>query len=98
MNKALIFDLDGTLWDASGCACAVWERVLEKHPNIPDKAIRAQLKSLTGKTLPDIAILYYDGESLFPDVSAPVRAELLHEFEREEVAFYPFMALTSTMA
>ena len=28
------FDLDGTLWDSTGCVCAIWNRVLNKYEDI----------------------------------------------------------------
>lgn len=34
MFDGVLFDLDGTLWDATGAICASWQRVLERHPEI----------------------------------------------------------------
>ena len=34
MGKTIIFDLDGTLWDSTGCVCAIWNRVLNKYEDI----------------------------------------------------------------
>ena len=28
MKKSIIFDLDGTQGDSTGCVCAIWNRVL----------------------------------------------------------------------
>ena len=36
MKKSIIFDLDGTLWDSTGCVCAIWNRVLNKYEDILD--------------------------------------------------------------
>ena len=33
-NLSIIFDLDGTLWNSTGCASDIWNRVLEKHNDI----------------------------------------------------------------
>ena len=34
MRKAIIFDLDGTLWDATGCSVDIWNRVFDKHEEV----------------------------------------------------------------
>ena len=34
MKKSIILDLDGTLWDSTGCVCAIWNRVLNKYEDI----------------------------------------------------------------
>ncbi len=34
MCKDIIFDLDGTLWDARDCACDIWNRVFDKHEEV----------------------------------------------------------------
>lgn len=36
---AVIFDLDGTLWDTTGCSCDIWNRVFDRHE--PDAVIRS---------------------------------------------------------
>lgn len=53
-TKAVIFDLDGTLWDARENICAAWNKVLaENYPQarrIPEEDFTSQM----GKLLPDI--------------------------------------------
>ena len=46
MYKAYIFDLDGTLWDSTGCACDIWNRVLEKHDDISFRMTKEKAEQL----------------------------------------------------
>ncbi len=32
MKKAILFDLDGTLWHTSDVILPIWNEVLKKHP------------------------------------------------------------------
>lgn len=81
MEKAVIFDLDGTLWNAAGSACDIWNRVLEKHGDITVRVTREMVKSVMGKTIKEI------GECLLPELSAEAREEITDEFEKEEVRY-----------
>lgn len=51
MRKAVFFDLDGTLWDATGCAPAIWNRIFEKHDEVNFKMTKELAASLMGKTM-----------------------------------------------
>ena len=81
MKKAVIFDLDGTLWDATGRSCAIWNSVLEKHSEVKFRMTQERLASLMGKTMPEI------GEDLFPEMNEKARMEIVDEFGDEEVIY-----------
>ena len=80
-DMALIFDLDGTLWDATGCSCPIWNRVLEKHQAISFRMTREKTKQLMGKTMEEI------GEILFPELDGETRRAIVDEFGVEEVTY-----------
>ena len=63
MKKAIIFDLNGTLWDSTGCACAIWNRVLDQHKEATFHIKQEQVAKLMGKTMTEI------GDILFPELS-----------------------------
>ncbi|MEA5039691.1 MAG: HAD family hydrolase [Clostridiaceae bacterium] len=68
MKQAILFDLDGTLWDSSEQVAASWREALENgFPDISVRPTGETLRRLMGKTLPDI------GQALFP-MAAQARA------------------------
>lgn len=81
LKKAVIFDLDGTLWDATGRSCTIWNKVLEKHAEVAFRMTQERLASLMGKTMPEI------GEELFPEMDEKARMEIVDEFGDEEVIY-----------
>lgn len=78
MKKAIIFDLDGTLWDSSESCAASWNIILEKHPDITRRIIVDDMHHFMGKTLDKIAPM------ALPDVPEPRRMEIMRECVRYE--------------
>jgi phosphoglycolate phosphatase len=56
MIDSIIFDLDGTLWDATDAAAVVWKEVAKKYPEVTDEITADKLKKLYGQPLEDIAV------------------------------------------
>ena len=63
----LIFDLDGTLWDATDGIVQTWKIVLANHPDVKREVTPADLAANFGKPLTDIA------DNLFPDLAPSYR-------------------------
>ena len=81
MKKAIIFDLDGTLWDATGCSVDIWNRVFDKHGKTAIRMTQKISSSLMGKTMPEI------GAALFPDMTEEERMSIVNDFGDEEVKY-----------
>ena len=81
MRKAIIFDLDGTLWDATGCSVDIWNKVFDKHEEVSIRMTTEISSSLMGKTMPEI------GAVLFPDMTEEARMSIVDDFGDEEVKY-----------
>lgn len=77
--QAVIFDLDGTLWDATAQTLAVWNRVFERHPEVRLRVTEAQKRDLMGKTMPEI------GAALFPERDAADQRAIMDEVGLAEI-------------
>lgn len=69
-KQALIFDLDGTLWDASDTIAPIWNRCLAER-GIDLRVTPADCRGYCGKTLEEIAAL------AFPEADPAWREEVL---------------------
>ena len=81
MKKSIIFDLDGTLWDSSGCVCAIWNRVLNKYEDISLTITQEIVSKMMGKTMNEI------GKTLFPNLTEERRQQIIADFGNEEVNY-----------
>ena len=83
MIDSIIFDLDGTLWDARENVCASWNVVLaERWPELGQLTVE-QFSAQMGKMMPDI------GRALFPQLTPEQSNEVVDAcglFENEYVA------------
>lgn len=71
----LIFDLDGTLWDATKTISLAWQEIINDYKTISLE----EIKNLMGKTGSEII------SSLFPKMANKLRQELLHKLEQNEL-------------
>jgi len=83
MIDSIIFDLDGTLWDARENVCASWNVVLaHRWPELGQLTVE-QFSAQMGKMMPDI------GRALFPQLTPEQSDEVVDTcglFENEYVA------------
>ncbi len=79
--NAVIFDLDGTLWDATGCSSDIWNRVFDKHKEVKFRMTQEISAGLMGKTMEEI------GDVLFPELPITERRAITDEFGVEEVKY-----------
>lgn len=73
MNKGIIFDLDGTLWDSSEQVVAAWNMALAKRPETDLQITVADMTSYMGKTMEAIA------ELMMPEIELPIRLEIMRD-------------------
>lgn len=60
MNKGILFDVDGTLWDSAAQVAESWNEVLERYPHLGVRITAQDMYDNMGKTMMDI------GKTLFP--------------------------------
>ncbi|MEG2058491.1 MAG: HAD family hydrolase [Lachnospiraceae bacterium] len=70
MNKGIIFDLDGTLWDAVEEITQSWNLELEEHSQITTRITKEEMQAYMGKTMDKFT-------ALFPEIEQEEAIELL---------------------
>jgi phosphoglycolate phosphatase len=83
MFDSIIFDLDGTLWDAVDNILISWNEVIKNHSEITKPITKAELTTCMGLKMDDIAA------KLFPDTDKTTQLQLMEEcssFELEYLA------------
>ena len=81
MKKAIIFDLDGTLWDSTGYVCTIWNRVLNKYEDVQLMVTQEIVSKMMEKTMDEI------GKTLFPSLTEKRRHQIIDDFGSEEVKY-----------
>lgn len=81
MKKAVIFDLDGTLWDSVSVITEAWNEVFSERAPGRETLTEERMRSLMGKTLPEFST------ALLPDKSPEEGLDILGECCRREVTF-----------
>lgn len=75
---SILFDLDGTLWDATSVTAGIWQIVEQNHPEIRGRVDRDTVQKYMGHTNEELASL------LFPDMPFEEGYALIMESCREE--------------
>lgn len=78
MNKGIIFDLDGTLWDSSENVVKSWNEVLFRRSETDRQITMTDMHNYMGRTMKKIA------ELMLPELPKEVRENILRECERHE--------------
>ena len=77
--NAIIFDVDGTLWDSCQAVANAWNTVFDRYKELNGKKVSAQeAKSFMGKTSEEIFT------ALLPDIEAQKRIAITEECGKQE--------------
>lgn len=77
-DQAIIFDLDGTLWDASAQVVEAWNHALARQPDVHRQITVEEMQGLMGKIMTDIFA------AVLPGLSTERQVQIAEECCREE--------------
>jgi phosphoglycolate phosphatase len=80
-TEGIIFDLDGTLWNATYAICETWNIILSRYPGIREPITIADLEPCMGLFLDDIS------RRLFPNETPQMQKKLIDECCEEECKY-----------
>lgn len=86
MKKGIIFDVDGTLWDAAVQVVDSWNEVLSAHSEVDVRITVQEMYDNMGKTMDEL------GKAFFPMLSHEERMKLMKEcmdFENHYLESHP---------
>lgn len=81
MKKAILFDLDGTLWHTSDIILPLWNNVLKTHPETNKQITLEEMNSYMGKTIEQIASI------MLPELSSKNGIDIIKECCAFEVPY-----------
>jgi phosphoglycolate phosphatase len=82
---SIIFDLDGTLWNASARVAEVWNQILSEYPYVQRTLTKEDIESVSGLQMPEVA------KRLLPDLDEEERLHLMNacgRYENEQLAIH----------
>ena len=81
MKNGIIFDLDGTLWNASLQVVPAWNSVLRRYSELNKQICIEDMQGFMGKTISDIA------RTMFPNIKLEESVKVLEECCKEEQVY-----------
>ncbi|MEW9124730.1 MAG: HAD hydrolase-like protein, partial [Thermotaleaceae bacterium] len=78
---SIIFDLDGTLWDATEASLKAWNEVIKNYKEIERELTKKELESIMGLQIEEI------GMRLFPNVPKERQQKILGECAERECIY-----------
>lgn len=78
MKRGILFDLDGTLWDASEEVAISWQEAIDRRPDIDVEVTTEKVQSVMGKSMTEI------GDIVFAGYDPDKRREFLNYCIEEE--------------